>query len=129
MQDVLEHARQLGLRVKWRDLGRRNGELHSSGLIIVHPRRNVNVQRFVIAHECGHWVHGHDWSAMHDRAADERQADTYAADVLISPVEYRLAEQIAGSDARSIARELGVPVRLVDLWRARYAHYAARMVG
>lgn len=39
MDEIIKHAMSLGLRVAFRDLGRRDGELHSSGLVIINPRR------------------------------------------------------------------------------------------
>lgn len=121
MEDLLELADAMGLRVLRRDLGRRNGEVHSSGLIIINPHRNYGAQRETLAHEIGHAAHGHDWTAdRHDRAVDERAADTYAARLLISPAEYALAERICGPHDRALARELNVSVRLVELWRDAY---------
>lgn len=121
MEDLLAHAHAMGLRVLRRDLGRRNGEVHSSGLIIINPNRNYGAQRETLAHEIGHAVHGHDWTAArHDRDVDERAADTYAARLLISPAEYAIAERICGPHDHALARELNVSVRLVELWRDAY---------
>lgn len=120
MQDLIEHAAGLGLRVKFAGRGRRAAELHSSGMIVVNPTRVPRIQRMAVAHECGHWVHGHDWSAAHDRPRDERQADTYAARLLITPVAYREAESVVGCHPGALARELGVTRGLVELWRADY---------
>lgn len=117
MDELIAHAETLGLRVKWRDLGRRSGELHSSGLVFLNPRRSVLTQRVTLAHECGHAWHGHDWTGRHDVERDERQADTYAARLLISPVEYAMAERVVGEHPGAIARELGVTRALVELWR------------
>lgn len=121
MEDLLEYADAMGLRVLRRDLGRRNGEVHSSGLIIINPNRNYGAQREALAHEIGHAFHGHDWTAArHDRDTDERAADTYAARLLISPAEYAIAERICGPHDRALARELNVSLRLVELWQASY---------
>lgn len=120
MEDVIAHAMSLGLTVKFRDLGRRSGELTSSGLILVNQNRPAKMQRTAIAHECGHWVHGHDWTRDHDRPRDERQADLYAARLLITPTAYREAEQLVGTHVGALARELNVTVLLVELWRDAY---------
>lgn len=120
MEDLLAHAAGLGLRVKFRDLGRRHGELHSSGLVVVNSERPVKAQRITLAHECGHRAHGHDWTNEHDRPRDERQANTYAARLLISPQDYALAERAVGAHAGALARELNVTATLVELWRADY---------
>jgi len=117
MQKVVAHAMGLGLRVKWRDLGRRNGELTSGGLILVNPRKPRIVQRCTVAHEAGHYWHGHDWTRDHDRARDEWQADSYAAQLLISTAEYALAEHLHGPHPGAIAKELDVTRRIVEVWQ------------
>lgn len=122
MDELIAYAEVMGLRVKWRDLGRRSGELTSSGLILLNPRRCVLTQRVTLAHECGHWALGHDWTRDHDRERDERQADAYAAQLLISPVEYAIAEQIVGCHPGALAKELGVTRRLIELWQDNNEH-------
>lgn len=117
MQYVVAHAMGLGLRVKWRDLGRRNGELTSGRLILVNSRKPQIVQRCTVAHEAGHFAYGHDWTRDHDRAKDEWQADSYAARLLISPAEYALAEYLHGPHAGALAKELEVTRRLVEVWQ------------
>ncbi len=126
MDELIEHAEALGLRVVWRDLGRRNGELTSAGVVLLNPRKSVLTQRVTLAHECGHHWHGHDWTRAHNRERDERQADTYAARLLILPLDYAVAEQIAGPHPGALARELGVTRRLVELWQANEATAASR---
>jgi len=117
MESLLAHAASLGLTVKWRDLGRRNGELTSSGLVLLNPRKSLTTQRITLAHECGHHWHGHDWTRSHDRERDERQADAYAARLLIEAADYAAAERIVGPHPGALAKELGVTPRLVMLWQ------------
>lgn len=109
-------ALEMELGVKYRNLGRRNGELHSSGVVFLNPSKPDWVQRATLAHEMGHWFYSHDWTRTHDNEADERQADMFAARVLISPTEYALAER-QSTDVRDIALVLDVPVKLVGYWR------------
>lgn len=122
MSDVVLHAAALGLRVERQDLpGDLNGEIRSDGTILLNADRRLSVQREVLAHEIGHHVHGHDQSAdRHDHERTERQADTYAARLLISPMLYRRAEAIVGTDPRLLAAELEVSRRLVTLWQDSY---------
>lgn len=129
LDDLIAEAEARGLRVKWADLGRRAGELHSSGLVRLNHRRTAGTQRVALAHELGHHHCGHDWSAMHDVARDEREADLYAASLLFSPVEYALAERLYDGHPAGIARELDVPVRLVELWRTDVLRRQPRAVG
>lgn len=119
LEVLLEVARERGVRVAWRDLGRRNGEYHSSGLILLNPRKSLLVQRVTLAHELGHQAYGHTWTddpVLHARY--ERQADRHAAGLLISSEDYRRAEQIVGPHAGALAKELGVTRTIVDAWRA-----------
>lgn len=121
MEDLLQYAAGLGLRVQFRDLGRvRNGEIHSSGLVIINDRRSMAQQRVTLAHECGHHVHGHDWTSAHDRARDEREADTYAARLLITPEAFAEAESLVGCRDAALARELHVEPKHIVLWRESY---------
>jgi len=117
MDELIAHAEALGLLVKWRDLGRRSGELHSSGLVFLNHRKSLLTQRVTLAHECGHAWHGHDWAGRHDAERDERQANAYAARLLIDARDYAYAETVVGEHPGAIARELGVTRELVELWR------------
>ena len=128
MQPLIDQARALGLGVTYRELGRRSGMLTKGGIVVLNPRRTMLTQRVTLAHEMGHWHHGHDWTIDHDRERDEREADTYAARLLISPAEYALAEHLVGSHPGAIAAELGVTRRLVQLWRDDCGQ-PLRMVG
>jgi Zn-dependent peptidase ImmA (M78 family) len=121
MDDLLEHAHAMGLRVKFDNLGRRHGEVRSSGLIVVNDHRPLKGMRITLAHEIGHAAHGHDWTtARHEVARDERQAKTYAARLLITPTQYREAERELGTEACHLARALGVTSELIELWKASF---------
>lgn len=65
-----------------------------------------------IAHELGHAHFDHHC----DSERNERQANTFAAELLIDPAEYAMFERIS-SDATYIADELGVTVDLVQHFR------------
>lgn len=120
MVDLVSVAESMGLSVEWVDLGERSGELRP-GRALINPRRSQLTQRAALAHECGHAAYGHDWTAAHSKARDERQADLYAARLLIDDVELRRAIVEAGPDLRSVAKELCVPARLVQLRAAEIA--------
>lgn len=107
----------MGLRVQYRDLGRAAGYLYGSGLIVLNHRRSDLTQRVTLAHEMGHWHHGHDRERGHDSVRDELQADQYAARVLVTAGEYAQAEQLVGEHPGALAKELGVTRRLVELRR------------
>lgn len=77
-------------------------------------------RRSAVAHELGHAHYGHDC----DTDANERQADAYAAALLIDPQWYAELEQIS-HDAEWIAEEMNVaPWVIVD-----YRRYCLRRIG
>lgn len=118
------HAESLGLRIAYRNLGRTTGYLFGGGLVILNHRHHLDAQRETLAHECGHAFHGHNWNREHDQEHDERQADQYAARILIPPSIYAAAERLCGADVRAIAQELHVTRRLVELRREDFARDA-----
>lgn len=69
-------------------------------------------RRAVVAHELGHAHYGHDC----DTPANERQADTYAATLLIDPHWYAELERI-NHDAEWIAEEMNVTVEVIQDYR------------
>lgn len=71
-----------------------------------------------LAHELGHALNNHDSKAeawLRDR--QEREADIFAANVLIDPSEYKSAELLYGPHPGAIAQELGVTNHLVTVWQ------------
>ena len=114
----MAHAKKLGLKVVEQPLpGKVNAVLLPGGTVVLNSRRTAVTKRYALAHECGHWRYGHDWRYSHDRERDEFQADRYAAGLLINEIEYAKAETLVGPHAGAIARELLVPVDLVNIWR------------
>lgn len=76
-------------------------------------------RRCTLAHELGHAHHGH--VRTHDDRYDaraEREADRYAADMLINPVEYALAEEMYGCTVAGLAYHLDVVPRFIEIWRS-----------
>lgn len=71
-----------------------------------------NERRSVIAHELGHVHYGHRC----DSGPNERQADAFAAQLLIDPKDYAMLERIS-TDAHYIADELGVTTEIVHDFR------------
>ncbi|EHK86418.1 hypothetical protein AK37_01682 [Rhodococcus pyridinivorans AK37] len=71
-----------------------------------------------LGHELGHHHYGHR-CALDDllHAKQERQADEFAAQLLITPAEYREAERLHGTHEGAIAHHLGVTVRIVRVWK------------
>lgn len=122
MEDLIQYAMRRGWGVKFRDLGRRNGQ-YSQGLIVINDRRGRTMfkQRMVLAHEIGHAHHNHAWTddtALF--AKQEHEADIFAAHLLITPADYAYAEELAGHHPGAIAKELCVSEHYVTLWRETY---------
>lgn len=98
-----------GITLHWVDLGARHGQYTPPSTITINPCRPATVQLCTLAHELGHYELGHTPTTdpvVHAR--QERAADLYAARMLISRVEYQLAEQLHGPHPAALARELGV---------------------
>lgn len=77
--------------------------------------------RCTLAHELGHALNNHDSRAeawLRDR--QEREADIFAANVLIDPSEYKSAELLYGPRYGAIAHEIGVTVHLIKVWAAHH---------
>lgn len=80
--------------------------------IYFNLRCTPSERRSVVAHELGHHHYGHDC----DSPSNERQADAYAARLLVDPEWYAELEQIS-HDADWIADEMGVTVDVIADFR------------
>lgn len=89
-----------------------------SATIRIAPGMSARTTRSVIAHELGHAVLGHEYTAdPTERDRQERSADEWAARLLITPTAYAEAEVARDGHAASIAFDLGVTVDLVLAYR------------
>lgn len=114
MDDLLRLVEEQGIRLierRGRTLGGYDHESHS---IRLDPGMSARTRRSVLAHELGHAALGHSVTT-HDslRRRQERQADEWAARLLITPAAYAAAEALQGTHHASLAFELGVTVELV----------------
>lgn len=101
--------------------------------IFIDCRLTDDEQRAHLWHEVGHIHHGHPCNKRACTAADraiERQADRFAARMLIDPARYAALEAV-NPDQHHLADELGVPVEYVYVYEqdcltrvkgATYAH-------
>lgn len=116
--DELEQlADAIGVTVTRHTVGPKGWYQHHNRTISLHASLAGPAERCTLAHELGHAMAGDeptgvDWA---DQRA-ERAADRFAAELLISPAEYALAEQMYGPEPGAIARELGVTRHLLDVW-------------
>lgn len=129
MRDLIHHAATLGVKVHIVDI-----EDDPELLGYFSPKHNIIViqlgmtyaqTRWVLAHECGHANYRHQCEGKSSRDRAERQANAYAARLLIDPDEYaRLAA--VNPDRHWIAEEFGVHV---DGIRAFEEHCLTRLHG
>lgn len=84
------------------------GYAHHERVIVLRIGMTKAQTRSVLAHELGHAYYGHEC----DRGPEDRQADKYAAQLLIDPSDYARAERIC-LDEWAIAEELEVTVKVV----------------
>ena len=126
MYDLIEHAESLGLGVQFDNLGARHAHIRDDDVVVINDARSYLLQRAALAHECGHRVHRHVHAVGAREARQEWQADEYAANLLFGPGEYARAEAMYGPDVALLARELGVPARLVLAWRRAWSTNLSR---
>lgn len=110
---LIDIATYHGLHVTWHRGGPKAAWL---------PPRRISVQTGMtdsdtvcsLAHELGHAAHG-DQCGDDDRA--EARAWRLAADLLIDPVDYAIAERTFGPHPARLASELGVTTYVIAVWR------------
>lgn len=129
LRDLIRHAGELGVGVHFASLGD-DPELlgyflPTRKVIVVRLGLTVAQSRWVLAHECGHARHDHHCGGMRNTDAAERQADAYAARLLIDPGEYARLERI-NPDQHWLADEFSVSV---DAIFAYEKHCLTRLRG
>ncbi|BAM26375.1 ImmA/IrrE family metallo-endopeptidase [Corynebacterium ulcerans] len=91
--------------------------LHHRKIILIRSSLDTWSHRSTLAHELGHAWYGDD---QHGDPRLERRADEFAAQILITPDNYRLAENAHNGCLGAIAYELGVTPRILDVWKRLY---------
>lgn len=81
----------------------------------LHPIQHL----CTLAHELGHAHHGHILSPIGwVRVRQEREADEWAARLLISEDAFIVMERDCGGHEGAMAEGLGVTIRLIQAWKA-----------
>lgn len=121
--DLLDMASRLGVWVDvddvgWLEGGAMGGWFPDHDLILLAPGLHPVEERCTLAHELGHATYRHragvgGWL----QARQEQQADRFAAKLLISPIEYELAERLYGPSPSLLAQELDVTTNIVTTWQ------------
>lgn len=113
MKGLLRIAGELGYEVHAVHMpdGLLGGYYPDHRMICIDVRLTPNERRSVLAHEIGHAYYGHQC----DSPTAERQADRYAARLLIDPALYAELERI-NPDQHYLADELNVTVDLIHTY-------------
>lgn len=114
-EDLITACARVGVHVVFLPFPLAGAYYHDEGLIVIDSRPPAASQRAALAHEYVHATLGHDGP---QEAHIEARVDRQAARLLVSPVEYALAERLYGADVGAIAEELGVPVWAVAAYQA-----------
>lgn len=110
MRALVRVAAALGVRLHATHLDEQTLGLYSPDeqRIYFDIRLTPNERRVTIAHELGHAYYGHD----HSNPKHERQAEVFAAELLIDPEKYARLERV-DPDQHRLADDLGVTVELI----------------
>jgi len=110
--DPFDHAAQLGINVIFRPIRTANELwLPDYDTLVIRTGMRAVHQRTAATHGLGHAVLGH----AEDRPKHEVQADRWAAERLIDPLEVRELVKWAPDTAR-LAAELGVTTRVLQVY-------------
>lgn len=118
MQDLMQLADELGVRVIERRGGKPGGYHAGTTTIRLHPGMSRRVARSVLAHEIAHHVFG-DTPTVYGpvRAKQERRANEWAALRLITPDAYAAAEASHHGHLPAMGHELGVTIEIVEAYK------------
>jgi Zn-dependent peptidase ImmA (M78 family) len=120
MEQLYEAAAAAGILVMEADLprGEEGRYYESHQCIVLNAGMSTSKMISAFAHELGHATlrHGQTLDArVHQR--QERQADEYAARLLIDSAEFEETERLYSSDTDTLAYHLGVTPKLIRVWR------------
>lgn len=94
--------------------GRRGEYWPDRHTIVLSPMLTAIQEYCTLSHECGHHALGH---AAGYHGPQERAADEWAANQLVSLVEYQLTEALYGRNPAAQAEELGVTPWVIRAYR------------
>ncbi|BDB58937.1 MULTISPECIES: ImmA/IrrE family metallo-endopeptidase [Rhodococcus] len=121
MRDLEQMAAAAGILILEGELpgGERGRWYPSKRVIVLQSGMSATRTRCALCHELGHAFLGHDMSTLDPvtHARQERQADEFAAEKLITAERYARAETLHGAYLPSIANELGVTLAIAEAWR------------
>lgn len=124
--NLYQHARALNINITTHTSGAKGYYTHETRTISLRANLTERERRSTLAHELGHAVRGDEPTHnpyFHQR--QERRADEYAANLLITPGAYAALEAQYGTAYDQIAYELGLTTHLLHVWRAMRQRAAA----
>lgn len=126
LNELLQEAIRLNVNVKFAELPEplQGCYLAEHDTILIAAGLSLPEQVETLAHELGHAHYGHGCS-------DERRefrAWGWALKHLINPEDYAILEQ-AGLNSYQIAEEMGVTVRVINLWQQRLKRLGDNVYG
>lgn len=110
MQSLFDFAEEIGFKVEYAPLCARDGECRVD-LQRIRLREGMapRLERWVLAHELGHAVNGHQLTIFgRPEPKQEREADEWAAVRLIDLDTYREVEALREGHVPSMAHDLGI---------------------
>ncbi|WP_188043696.1 ImmA/IrrE family metallo-endopeptidase [Changpingibacter yushuensis] len=124
--DLLTTAERHGFTIAWEPIKSgfdgavdlRHSTIYLDITLDSRPRHAIST----LAHELGHAALGHGCAQS---PGGERLADEWAAQLLISPIEYAAAERLYGPNKQALALELGVTRQLVSAYQHTLKDLAA----
>lgn len=112
--DLIQELAGMGVHVVYLPYRLAGAYWHDEGLIVIDSRQTRAGQLAALAHET---IHARRGDSGPQPSHVEDLVDELAAKLLISPIEYALAERVYGSRPAALAAELGVTQRMVEAWR------------
>lgn len=119
---LIDAAQARSYRIRWHRGGPKAAWMPHRNTITLRVGMDDVTTLCSLAHELGHAHYSHPPGHY---GAQERQADEFAARLLISPVDYALAERLHGPHPAAIAHELGVTIHLTTIWKSLYERTTA----
>lgn len=118
LNDLIAQIEQTGINVVFLPFPLPGIYYHRERLVVIDSRARACEQRATLTHELVHVLRKDNGPQP---PHIEALVDRTAARLLISPVEYALAERLVGCEAGALAEELDVPVWVIHAWQTSYA--------
>ena len=115
--DLHRLAESMGVTLRRHNGGKKGWYDHATRTISTRRGMSIQQYRSVLAHELGHAVHGDTPTGNgHFDQRQERRADEYAAQLLITPADFETAAIWHHGHLPAIADELEVTKHLLKTW-------------